>query len=116
MPLRDALHGAGSIGAAVRASGYSHRGYIARFRRETGLAPQDWRRLRRLNDALVRLRDARHGDLAQLAHDGGWSDQSHFGRDFRRFAGTTPDDYRRRAPHSPHHLPMPAAPPGSIPF
>lgn len=116
MLLRDALQGGGSIGAAVRASGYSHRGYIARFRRETGLAPQDWRRLRRLNVALARLRDAGPGDLSWLALDGGWSDQSHFGRDFRRFAGTTPDDYRRRAPVSPRHLPMPAAPPESILF
>lgn len=116
LPLRDALLVSGSIGAAVRASGYSHRGYIARFRRETGLVPQDWRRLRRLNDALARLRDAHAGDLGQVAHDGGWSDQSHFGRDFRRFAGTTPDDYRCRAPPALRHLPMPAAPPGSIPF
>jgi AraC-like DNA-binding protein len=34
--------------------------------------------------------------LAQIASDVGYSDQSHFSKDFRRFLGETPSEYRTR--------------------
>jgi len=40
-----------------------------------------------------------------LALEAGYSDQSHFNRDFLEIAGMTPQAYRRAAPASPNHVP-----------
>ena len=44
-------------------------------------------------------------ELMELALEAGYSDQSHFNRDFLEIAGMTPQAYRRAAPTSPHHVP-----------
>ena len=94
----------GRIGALVQASGYSHRRFITLFREATGLAPKPLQRVRRLQRALA----ARPGALpwVALAMEAGYSDQSHFNRDFLEIAGMTPQAYRRAAPASPNHVPV----------
>lgn len=80
-----------------RHAGLSTRGVQRLFRRYIGATPK-WVLVRsRLRDAAARL-DADPGtDLAALAHQLGWYDQSHFVRDFRRYLGVTPGQYAREA-------------------
>lgn len=95
-----------TVAAAVRHSGYSHRRFVALFRQSVGLGPKSWQRVQRFQRALPVL--AAPGDdatsLAALAANMGYSDQSHFNRDFLAFAGVTPLAFRARAGMDFNHL------------
>jgi AraC-like DNA-binding protein len=97
-----------SISEAVRRSGYSHRGFVVLFRRAVGLAPKAYTRVLRFQRVLSECAaTADVGDAASwvdLAMRAGYSDQSHFNREFREFAGVTPEYYRRAAPDASHHV------------
>jgi AraC-like DNA-binding protein len=70
--------------------------HLARlFRRQTGWSLHQYRHGLRVAAALARLQ-AGERDLAGLAHDLGYSSQSHFGALFRRAVGVTPGEARLR--------------------
>jgi AraC-like DNA-binding protein len=95
-----------NIREIVRETGYSHRRFIALFRKDVGLTPKVFCRVRRFQRALDRLRVGDHAGWVGLALDAGYSDQPHFTREFREFAGVTPEEYRRIWPASANHLPI----------
>jgi AraC-like DNA-binding protein len=103
---------AASVREAVRRSGYSHRGFVALFRRTVGLTPKTYTRVLRFQRVLAELSATTDtGDASpwvDLAMRAGYSDQSHFNREFREFAGVTPEYYRRAAPAASHHVASPA--------
>ncbi|MGV3682742.1 MAG: helix-turn-helix transcriptional regulator [Acidovorax sp.] len=69
--------------------------HLARlFRTHTGLGLHAYREQLRLAAALQRL-DEGEGDLAALAHDLGYSSQSHLGTAFRSAIGVTPAQARQ---------------------
>ncbi len=69
--------------------------HLARlFRSHTGLGLHAYREQLRLAAALQRLDDG-EGDLAALAHDLGYSSQSHLGSAFHRAIGITPGQARQ---------------------
>ncbi|MDI1239258.1 MAG: helix-turn-helix transcriptional regulator [Polaromonas sp.] len=69
--------------------------HLARcFRQHTGLSLHGYRQRLRLTTALQRLEEGER-DLAALAHDLGYSSQSHFGAAFVRELGITPAQARR---------------------
>jgi AraC-like DNA-binding protein len=65
--------------------------------RYVGLTPAALIRRRRLQEAAERLRSEPHTDLATLATELGYADQSHLTNDFARVLGFSPGDYRRTA-------------------
>jgi transcriptional regulator GlxA family with amidase domain len=88
----------------VRGSGYSHRHFIAMFRRAVGLPPKTWCRVQRLQRALVLASADPIAPWAELALQAGYSDQAHLSREFNELAGLAPQAYRRSAPASPNHV------------
>jgi len=97
-----------SVRDAVRRSGYSHRRFVALFRRAVGLAPKAYTRVLRFQRVLpecTATASARGAaSWVDVALRAGYSDQSHFIREFREFAGVTPEDYRRAATDASHHV------------
>ena len=82
----------GSIGEISRLSGYSHKHLIELFKTHVGVAPKAYQRVLRFNRALAALGAGRFG-MADLAQRCGYSDQAHFGHEFRRLSGYTPGSY-----------------------
>lgn len=80
--LADALH-------------VSRQHLALQFRQQVGLTPKLFARICRFRRASAALRDGGAVELAQLALDCGYFDQSHLIRDFHDFAGTTPAAWRR---------------------
>lgn len=58
-----------------------------------GIGPAEYVRLARFIDAMHRM-TAPGRTLTEIAHATGYYDQAHFCRDFRSFAGMTPQEYR----------------------
>ena len=78
--------------ADVAHCSYFHLAHL--FRAHMGLGLHAYRERLRLAAALQRL-DEGEGDLAALAHDLGYSSQSHMGAQFRRVVGVTPAQARQ---------------------
>ena len=78
------------IAAVVREVGWSRRHFIAQFKHELGVSPKVLARMMRFGQVVRWLRAGRTTDLAGLALDAGYYDQSHLNRDVREFAGETP--------------------------
>lgn len=81
-----------SVDEMARITGLSLRQFERAFARDVGLPPKLFSRIVRFQGVLV---DAgrRNGTLTELAYDRGYSDQSHFIRDFKEFAGMNPRQY-----------------------
>lgn len=59
------------------------------FRSQVGVNPKEYARIVRFQRALALMRSGESG-LGQIAFASGYSDQSHFIREFRKFSGRTP--------------------------
>jgi AraC-like DNA-binding protein len=94
------------VGQVVREAGWSHRWFIALFRRAMGLNPKTYSRLQRFQGAVRRASGRPETPWSEVALEAGYSDQSHFNREFRQFAGVTPGEYRLLAPSRSHHVPF----------
>ena len=91
----------------VKQSGYSHRRFITLFSRAVGLTPKMYARVMRFQRALRRVTTSEGRESwIDVASAAGYSDQSHFNREFREFTGVTPGEYRLTAPRAPHHVPV----------
>jgi AraC-like DNA-binding protein len=104
-----ALRSGGRVRDAVRASGFSHRHLLVRFRETVGLAPKRYARVLRLQDALAALARP-HARLVEVGLQAGYADQAHFTRDFHAFAGLTPTRWLAARPVHPNHVPVGPAP------
>ena len=78
------------IRAVTEEIGCSPRYLELRVLEETGLSPKGLARLIRFSRAVEQARAAEAVDWGRIAHSCGYFDQSHFNRDFRRFAGVSP--------------------------
>ncbi|KAA5834226.1 helix-turn-helix domain-containing protein [Saccharopolyspora hirsuta] len=73
--------------------GWSRQHLGARFRREFGPSPKLLGRVLRFQAARRRLVAGHPTSLADIAADCGYTDQAHFNRDWREFAGVTPSQW-----------------------
>ena len=77
-------------------SGYTSRTLQRQFREDTGITPKTCCRIIRGQAALSSLTANGTLPCSELALDLGFTDQSHFLRDFKALVSTTPNDYQRR--------------------
>jgi AraC-like DNA-binding protein len=94
------------ITQAVNQSGLSHRRFIEVFRRDVGMTPKLFCRLRRLVAVVYQTTETNQVNWAEMALVCGYSDQSHLTREFHEFAGVCPTAYlRTRNANNPIYLP-----------
>jgi len=95
-----------TIAWVVEQSGLSHRQFIALFRRDVGMEPKRFCRLRRFLGVIHRTQDVKELNWAEVALTCGYYDQSHLVNDFHEFAGVPPTEYMRiRDTSTPIYLP-----------
>jgi AraC-like DNA-binding protein len=82
-----------AVEALARELGCSRRHLAARFREQVGLPPKTVARVVRFHRAARLLRTAGDARWAEIANECGYYDQSHFNRDFRDLAGTSPSEF-----------------------
>ena len=99
------------VGEVVRETGYSHRRFIALFSRAAGLTPKIFCRVLRFQRAVELTAANQSPSRVDVALAAGYSDQPHFNRQFREFAGVTPGEYEQISPPSPNHVPIPDSKP-----
>ncbi|MEO1300184.1 MAG: helix-turn-helix domain-containing protein [Cyanobacteria bacterium J06636_16] len=75
--------------------GWSDRYFAAGFREHVGITPKVAARRIRFNRAVQRLEADNSCSLSDLAASCGYSDQSHFAREFRLFAGCSAKVYQQ---------------------
>ena len=75
--------------------GWSDRYFAACFRNQIGVTPKAAARLIRFNRAHQRLNASDYEALSEIAASCGYSDQSHFSREFRLFSGCSPLVYQK---------------------
>ena len=93
------------VGEVVKQTGYSHRRFVELFNRAVGLTPKLYCRILRFQ-RVVELTAAKQSSRIDVALAAGYSDQPHFNRQFREFAGVTPSEYDELSPLSPNHVPI----------
>jgi AraC-like DNA-binding protein len=91
----DATNGKAPIGWICERLGRSRRHLAARFREQVGLPPKTVARIMRFEHA-VALLAREDAQLADVAFECGYYDQSHLNRDFREYAGTSPAAFARQ--------------------
>lgn len=74
--------------------GYTTRQIEKMFKREYGYGPKMFARMIRLQAALRKMEEDTGSTFAQIAEETGYSDPSHFQREFRRFVGMTPKQFQ----------------------
>ena len=87
--------------------GLSQKHFIAQFRKEIGLTPKRFCRIRRFHEVLRRIEKRRHIEWADVACAGGYYDQAHFIHEFEAFSGINPTTYLRERGDYLNHVPIP---------
>ncbi len=83
-----------TIGTLLHEVRCSQKHLVSQFREQLGVTPKTLARVLRFGRAIEQIK-AGATSLTDLAIDCGYYDQSHFDRDFRHFAGTTPTELIR---------------------
>lgn len=85
------------------ATGWSRRTILRQFQEDLGLAPKTFCRIIRCQAAMSDINREDHINLSSLAYDLGFSDQSHFLKDFRRLVSITPFEFKAKV-STDHYL------------
>jgi AraC-like DNA-binding protein len=96
----------GRIDQVVGETGLSHKQFIECFRREVGLTPKRYCRIRRFQRVLDEIHAGRPVNWTELALAGGYFDQAHFINEFRVFSGLNPRAYLRDAGEYRNFVPL----------
>jgi len=72
---------------------YTHKHLIDQFKKYIGLTPKVYQRILRFNEILQRIQEKEIIKWAEIAYQCGYSDQSHFIKEFNRHSGFNPQEF-----------------------
>lgn len=82
-----------SLSALQKEICMSERTFERQFLRTVGVTPSTFTRICRFNEAICTLKKKKYNSLSDVAYHAGYSDQSHFIRQFREFTQVTPGEF-----------------------
>jgi len=94
------------VSAVTSELGCLPKTFVRRFRKQVGLSPKRFARVRRLQRVLESIQHPGPVDWCDIAHRHGYTDQSHFIHDFRDLTGLTPAAYHPRSRAEHNHVPV----------
>ncbi len=95
-----------SVSSVTGELGISSRRSIEIFRREVGLTPKLFCRVRRFQRILRSVHSRARVDWVEIALRLGYFDQAHFIHDFRTFSGLSPTTYLAHSRRYQNHVPI----------
>lgn len=75
----------------------SERSLERYFKQYIGISPKLYARINRFQSALENIRQSQFNKLTNIAYQNDYFDQSHFIREFKEFAGTSPKHFKLKA-------------------
>ncbi|RAJ29531.1 helix-turn-helix transcriptional regulator [Pedobacter cryoconitis] len=82
----------------------SERQFERRFKQTTGVSPYQYSKILRFQRSLSKLNLHTTENLSDVAYQSGFADQSHFIREFKQYAGLTPNSYLKIKKQNQHLL------------
>lgn len=80
---------------------------ITQFKKFIGITPKQYQRVLRFNDVFIQMQNDQFLSWSDIAHRCGYSDQSHFIREFKNFSGFNPESFLQEfAEDTPNFLPL----------
>jgi AraC-like DNA-binding protein len=76
----------------------TERSFERKFKSTIGLSPKLFARICRFQASLQQLKNSDYKKLSDIAYENDYSDQSHFIRAFKEFAGLSPWQYQKQSP------------------
>ncbi|MEO8066679.1 MAG: DUF6597 domain-containing transcriptional factor [Flavobacteriales bacterium] len=91
----EAVNGDVALPELCAEAGLTERTFERRFKRQVGLPPRLFARIRRFQHTLQQLRAGDYTKLSDVAYANDYADQSHYIRSFKQFTGISPLTFRR---------------------
>ncbi len=84
---------ASELTALIQSYPYSQKHLINQFKKYLGLTPKYFQRIFRFNEILAKIYQKQTLSWTQISYDCGYTDQSHFIKEFRHFSGFNPQEF-----------------------
>ncbi|WP_027391864.1 helix-turn-helix domain-containing protein [Aquimarina latercula] len=78
---------------AINGYPYTQKHLIDQFKKYIGVTPKYYQRILRFNEILKQIRQKESITWSQIAYQCGYSDQSHFIKEFNHFSGFNPQEF-----------------------
>lgn len=99
---------ASELTTLVQSYPYSQKHLINQFKKYLGLTPKYFQRIFRFNEILAKIYQKQTLSWTQISYDCGYTDQSHFIKEFRHFSGFNPQEFlsQKFSEEEPNFFPL----------
>ena len=86
--------------------GYSQKHFIDMFKQHVGIAPKQYMKIMRFQNAVFQIEQDTSVYWSAIAIRNGFYDQAHFIHEFKNFSGFTPGEYIQRKSDTLNYVPV----------